>query len=139
MTREEAITYLNVIWNRYKAEYEIERETLDAYHMAIEALSAEEAVWKEYEAEFTNLPDIPRYYYEKVVGKMAHEINMLKEQLESADATQGEWIKHKGEWVDLDFYPTKYECSQCHYYVDEGHDSIFCPNCGARMKGGDSE
>lgn len=41
MTREEAITYLNVIWNRYKAEYEIERETLDAYHMAIEALSAD--------------------------------------------------------------------------------------------------
>ncbi len=41
MTREEAITYLQVIWNRYKAEYEIERETLDAYHMAIEALSAE--------------------------------------------------------------------------------------------------
>ena len=39
MTREEAITYLKVIWNRYKAEYEIERETLDAYHMAIEALS----------------------------------------------------------------------------------------------------
>ena len=41
MNREEAITYLKVIWNRYKAEYEIERETLDAYHMAIEALSAE--------------------------------------------------------------------------------------------------
>jgi len=41
MTMEEAITYLNVIWNRYKAEYEIERETLDAYHMAIDALSAE--------------------------------------------------------------------------------------------------
>lgn len=41
MIREEAITYLKVIWNRYKAEYEIERETLDAYEMAIEALSAE--------------------------------------------------------------------------------------------------
>lgn len=41
MTREEAITYLKVIWNRYKAEYEIERETLDAYHMAIEALRRE--------------------------------------------------------------------------------------------------
>lgn len=41
MTREEAITYLQVIWNRYKAEYEIERETLDAYNMAIEALQAE--------------------------------------------------------------------------------------------------
>ena len=46
----------------------------------------------------------------------------------------GKWIKHEGEWVDLDFYPTKYECSRCHYCVDEGHDSIFCPNCGARMK-----
>lgn len=41
MTREEAITYLQVIWNRYKAEYEIERETLDAYNMAIETLQAE--------------------------------------------------------------------------------------------------
>lgn len=39
MTREEAITYLKVIWNRYKAEYEIERETLDTYNMAIKALS----------------------------------------------------------------------------------------------------
>ena len=46
MTREEAITYLKVIWNRYKAEYEIERETLDAYHMAIEALSANATVAK---------------------------------------------------------------------------------------------
>lgn len=41
MTRNEAITYLNVIWNRYRDEYEIERETLDAYHMAIEALQTE--------------------------------------------------------------------------------------------------
>ena len=41
MTREEAIAYLKVIWNRYKAEYEIERETLDAYHMAIEALQTD--------------------------------------------------------------------------------------------------
>ena len=56
MTSKEAITYLNVIWNRYKAEYEIERETLDAYHMAIEALSAtnlkeefESAEYEDYE------------------------------------------------------------------------------------------
>lgn len=33
------------------------------------------------DAEFTDLPDIPRAYYERIVGKMAHEINMLKEQL----------------------------------------------------------
>ena len=59
--------------------------------------------------------------------------------LPSIETVHGEWIEHKGEWVDFDFYPTKYECNQCHYYVDEGYDSIFCPNCGARMKGGDDE
>ena len=40
MTREEAITYLKVIWNRYTAEYEIEAETKEAIDMAISALSA---------------------------------------------------------------------------------------------------
>lgn len=49
----------------------------------------EDAVKANHELAFNDLPDIPRYHYEKVVGKMAHEINMLKEQLESADA---EWI-----------------------------------------------
>lgn len=38
--------------------------------------------------DYSDLPDIPRAYYEKIVGNMAHEINMLKEQLESADAEQ---------------------------------------------------
>ena len=57
----------------------------------------------------------------------------------SAVTAQGEWIKHEGKWVDFDFYPTKYECNQCHYCVDEGYDSIFCPNCGARMKGAEDE
>lgn len=84
MTREEAIRAIG--WMKCTTNREDDLEAID---MAIEALSAEEAVWNEYEAEFTDLPDIPRYYYEKVVGKMAHEINVLKEQLESADA---EWI-----------------------------------------------
>ena len=46
------------------------------------------------DAEFADLPDIPRCYYEKVVGKMSHEINILKEQLESADAERG-WNNHE--------------------------------------------
>ncbi len=48
------------------------------------------------DAEFADLPDIPRAYYERIVGNMAHEINMLKEQLESADAVQGEWLMFDG-------------------------------------------
>lgn len=121
-----------------------------------------EAVRNEYEAEFTDLPDIPRYYYEKVVGKMAHEINMLREQLESADAVSREVYDKRtqadeeiidsyrqefqralsayavqGEWIGLA------ECSVCgkqaldfiNGYV-EGIEYLpnYCPNCGARMK-----
>ena len=41
MTREEAITYIKVIWNRYIAEYEIEAETKEAVDMAISALSTD--------------------------------------------------------------------------------------------------
>lgn len=93
MTREEATKWLKLL----KTSPLIYGEYPEAIDMAIEALSAEEAVWNEYEAEFTDLPDIPRYYYEKVVGKMAHEINVLKEQLESADAVQAANLKEEFE------------------------------------------
>ena len=63
MTREEAITYLNVIWNRYRAEYEIEREILDAYNMAMEALQAEpkRGTWtitETYDCEVGEIPHL---------------------------------------------------------------------------------
>lgn len=127
MTRDEAIERLNI----HKSTSVFVDSIAEAIDMAIEALSAEEAVWNEYEAEFTDLPDIPRYYYEKVVGKMAHEINMLKEQLESADAEQGEWIIH-GEppWLVR-------ECSECgakwHQWSGDKTPN-YCGNCGARME-----
>ena len=50
-----------------------------------------------------------------------------------ADRPHGEWICHKGGWIDLDYYPTKYECDQCHHYVVSASDKNFCPNCGAKM------
>lgn len=87
------------------------------------------------DAEYADLPNIPRYYYEKVVGNMAHEINMLKEQLESADAVQGEWI-------DIDNYYRMATCSHCRKVTmfekwgEYTKPYNFCPNCGARMKGG---
>jgi hypothetical protein len=98
----------------------------------------DDAVKAKHELAFTDLPDIPRYYYEKVVGKMAHEINMLKEQLESADAVQG-------EWVYIDNYFRVATCSRCHkvtmFEKWGAHTKPFnyCPKCGAKMKGGDSE
>ena len=77
MTREEAITYLKVIWNRYKAEYEIERETLDAYNMAIEALQTKGV--GRYENAMQKLREMPRY------------LSGVKEK-RKAEPKTGEWI-----------------------------------------------
>ena len=137
MTREEAIRWLKVIntkefgWDDFalqESQREIrercEQGVREAIDMAIEALSAEEAVWNEYEAEFTDLPDVPRYYYEKVVGKMAHEINMLREQLESADAVSRyeEWLEKiivdnegANEWLCEDTPDLEWCEKNCHY------------------------
>ena len=128
MTREEAINILEDLWNEVYNEDSDGHVYAEAIDMAIEALQTDtvQGIGR-YENAMQKLREMPRYL-NSVKAKQIKKI--------SIDAIQGEWIKHEGKWVDFDFYPTKYECSQCHYYVDEGRDSIFCPNCGAKMKGG---
>ena len=63
----------------------VESELLADWNKAMESAQELLSELPSADAEFTDLPDIPRYYYEKVVGKMAHEINTLKGQLESAE------------------------------------------------------
>ena len=135
MTREEAIAVL-----RREIEpsvYEDEKSIAEAIDMAIEALSVEEAVWNEYEAEFTDLPDIPRYYYEKVVGKMAHEINMLREQLESADAVMRDATAEERASVQryIDSISTEavqvVRCKDCRWWngsQETMHNNHLCRN-----------
>lgn len=61
--------------------------------------------------------------------------NMAIEALK-ADAVQGEWIE-KGEYA---------ECSMCGAHSGTQFDGVepiplktnYCPNCGVRMKGGDT-
>ena len=150
MTREEAIQWLKVInkkefgWDEFalqESQREIrercEQGVREAIDMAIEALSVAN-IKEEFEsvdAEFTDLPDIPRYYYEKVVGKMAHEINMLKEQLESADADrpQGEWEERYIEDDDNVWTRRRFYCSVCGRWNTYGKPD-YCPKCGAQMR-----
>lgn len=57
-------------------------------------------------------------------------IDMAIEAL-SADAVQGEWIRHElfgNPW---------FTCSECNYHGR--NDFNFCPNCGARMYKGGAE
>ncbi|WP_295157183.1 hypothetical protein [Selenomonas sp. AE3005] len=45
----------------------------------------------------------------------------------------GHWIEHPHEQGENWEYPM-YECSACQQWAND--DSNFCPNCGAKMKGG---
>lgn len=48
---------------------------------------------------------------------------------------QGEWIFNPTDAIDLMF--AKPKCSKCGFESSDGGN--FCPNCGARMKGGEDE
>lgn len=52
-----------------------------------------------------------------------------------ADRPQGEWIYHKELMLDKEYYPSRFECDQCHHYVIAGNDRNFCPHCGSKMRG----
>ena len=53
----------------------------------------------------------------------------------SADRPMGEWIFNPKDAIELMF--TKPKCSECGFESSDGGN--YCPNCGARMKGGDPE
>lgn len=47
-----------------------------------------------------------------------------------------------GRWISLDDFRGKYNengfmCSECGEHID--FEENYCPNCGSRMKGGDTE
>ena len=55
--------------------------------------------------------------------------------------SEGEWTKHLDEW-DCEY--AKCSCCGAEFYDSNGDDTItidmfykFCPECGARMKGGE--
>jgi hypothetical protein len=46
------------------------------------------------------------------------------------------------EGTNLSDYPSLFECSVCHWcdgdtYTGDSSEYNYCPNCGAKMKGGD--
>ena len=51
-----------------------------------------------------------------------------------ADRPQGEWIK--SDWF-CEIADYKLHCPICHEDILSSHTS-FCPNCGAKMKGGET-
>ena len=116
-----------------------------------EAVSMEEHVkelndlasaWKN---KFINAEKRTEEIYDETMAKVANECKECKERLRnlrpSAEAVNGEWIKtvdgngwHEW-WV--------FKCPFCGATIEDKQrrswEYNFCPNCGARMKGGGSE
>ena len=57
--------------------------------------------------------------------------------VDAAPVVHGEWIKHDYAEECEGFMIPNFECSQCHNW--ERKESDYCPNCGAKMDGGEEE
>ena len=62
-----------------------------------------------------------------------HSVVKMIEKLPTADVVE---VKH-GYWIDLNI--TEWQCSECNYRVERWNNTPYCPNCGAKMGGGNKE
>lgn len=89
-----------------------------------EYIDREELLIHQYNASHSNWPQLA----EMVVGV---------EDIEDAPAADVAPVVH-GMWDNLDGYKTRRVCSVCGWDVPEyGKFYSYCPNCGAKMDGGD--
>ena len=65
--------------------------------------------------------------------------NVCRRAIERILAADVEPVRH-GRWIEKEKYTfgVMYDCSICgDRILDNGHSWNYCPNCGARMNGGD--
>lgn len=148
MKKEEAIELLEDLYGAIEDNQG--RDYDEAFRMAIEALSADrpQGVGR-YENAMQKLREMPKYLNgikAKQIKKISADrpkvnaelrVDWLKRQYEivleenkrlKTDRPSGEWLQEKHK---------DYKCSLCG--VEQWDDTDYCPSCGARMKGGDSE
>ena len=61
---------------------------------------------------------------------------MLKKLIKAEPTVDAEPVRH-GRWEHNQDVILYLVCSECAYYVQ--HEYKFCPNCGAKMDGGESD
>ena len=150
MKREEAIklidTHTVCFYN------EIDSPTLQALHLAIEALKADVVRWSSWNKTFeqSEIVDLISRadaiaYIERVINsglgrnKSLDYIHKYISALPSADRPHGEWKVDEKHTEELYTHPVV--CSECgqDVVIEWGKFTPYCPNCGAYMRGGDSK
>jgi len=59
----------------------------------------------------------------------------LEDAISALSEDKGEWIADVDKWGDVVTTVNGYTCSKCGTFNSDKDN--FCPNCGARMKGGE--
>ncbi|MBQ3529552.1 MAG: hypothetical protein IJA47_03560 [Oscillospiraceae bacterium] len=60
-------------------------------------------------------------------------------EIENAPAVDAVEVVH-GKWISADYKPHIYrKCSKCGQRITVGKESNYCPNCGAKMDGGNED
>lgn len=145
MTKEEAINRLkNMAWIYGSVERE---QNIEAIDMAISALSEKtetlthEEAWAEIEAsDLISRADA----IEAVQDVDTRESVNVSEAVKAINALPSA-NRPSGEWLPSNIPNEKWVCSECggacwyYEHTMELGKSNYCPNCGARMKGGDDE
>lgn len=117
MTRERAIEVLKA-WDLNWSDSFTANEFEQAFAVAISALSENKT---------------------QMIDKSNFDAEQYKTDLQSAydcgynkalSENKGEWIHDKSDWK------YRFNCSKCGYKLFE-EKTNYCPNCGARMKGGE--
>lgn len=151
MTNSEAISNLNHIYGFLSPNIQ---RSLDVAFKAMERPQGEFKKYKPLEPDYNvqcAVENLRTAYWSNEPEKVAKHFTEADEMIVSAICHYGYSVckQPQGEWIareDMDYLDENkvehkhFECNKCgliHDFID-GHTSQynFCPNCGAKMKGG---